>query len=279
MNDIIQGDKFKTVAKHIFAPMIKNRGDYDNLQNTLNLPDVCNGDIIYTHTMYAKQLFDTLPFSSGDLILVTHNSDVNIDDKLVYEMPNCITKWFTTNVNTKNEKVESIPIGLENDRWMMKVNKILIMKEVLKNPQVMRNLVYMNHNINTNTQARLKPYSVLNNKPFVTVEKGYNGQDFNKYIDNLYHHRFMICPEGNGMDTHRTWESLYMGVIPIEKRNANNRFYEDYPICFVDDWEEITESFLEKAFHRIQSMNWDLKKLEFNYWANKIKSSCQISVQ
>ena len=37
-----------------------------------------------------------------------------------------------------------------------------------------------------------------------------------------------------------------MGSIPIELRNLNNRFYIDLPICFVDDWKEVTESFLKK---------------------------------
>ena len=92
MIDIIQGEKFKGLANHIFAPVIKDRGDYDNLQNTLNLNNLCRNDIIYTHTMYVKQLFDILPFSSGDLILITHNSDVNVDDKLAFEAPNCIYK-------------------------------------------------------------------------------------------------------------------------------------------------------------------------------------------
>ena len=162
---------------------------------------------------------------------------------------------------------------------MTKINKIDKMIQKKQEPQVMKNLVYMNHNINTNCKARLKPYTVLESKSFVTIEKGHNGVDFDNYLNNLYHHRFMICPEGNGMDTHRTWEALYMGTIPIEKRNLNNRFYEDLPICLVDDWEEITESFLEKAFHRIKSTDWNLKKLEFNFWANKIVSSCLVNEQ
>jgi len=279
MKDIIQGDKFKGLANHIFAPVIKSRGDYDNLQNTLNLHNLCNGDIIYTHTMYAKQLFDILPFNSGDLILVTHNSDINVDNKLAFEVPNCIVKWFTTNVNTYDKRVESIPIGLENNRWMTKVNKIEKMIQKKQDPKRIKNHVYMNHNIDTNCKERLKPYTVLNGRSFMTIEKGHNGKDFDNYLDNLYQHQFMICPEGNGIDTHRTWEALYMGTIPIEKRNLNNRFYEDLPICFVDDWEEITDSFLEKAYHRIYNTEWDLKELEFNYWNTKILSTCQSSVQ
>jgi hypothetical protein len=85
----------------------------------------------------------------------------------------------------------------------------------------------------------------------------------------------VLCPEGNGMDTHRTWESLYLGAIPVERRNKNNRFYTDLPILFVDEWEEVTEEFLRKNFWKIKLKEWNDKKLEFWYWKNKIKEACK----
>ena len=63
-----------------------------------------------------------------------------------------------------------------------------------------------------------------------------------------------------------------MGCIPIEKRNLNNRFYEDLPICFVNDWEEITEEFLVRELIRIRTTDWNMEKLTFAYWANKIQN-------
>ena len=64
-----------------------------------------------------------------------------------------------------------------------------------------------------------------------------------------------------------------MNTIPIEKRNINNQFYTDLPILFVDDWEEITERFLHDSFMRMTSMEWNLKKLTFEYWQNEIINS------
>ena len=93
---------------------------------------------------------------------------------------------------------------------------------------------------------------------------------YNNYLDNLYNHRFMICPEGNGIDTVRKWECLYMGTIPIELRNINNRHQRSFPVCYVNDWEEVTEWFLLKEVQRIKKLNFDYNKLTFNYWKNKI---------
>jgi hypothetical protein len=61
-----------------------------------------------------------------------------------------------------------------------------------------------------------------------------------------------------------------MGSIPIEKININNKFYADLPICFVEDWEQVTEKFLEKEYERITNLIWNHSKLGFEYWKEKI---------
>ena len=143
----------------------------------------------------------------------------------------------------------------------------------LNSPKILRNLVYVNYNIKNNLAKRIVPYELLKNKSYATIKYGLNGQMFDEYLEDIYDHKFVICPEGNGIDTHRTWECLYMNTIPIEKRNINNQFYTDLPICFVDDWEEINETFLENEYVRIKNIEWNLDKLDFNYWKNKIISS------
>jgi hypothetical protein len=64
-----------------------------------------------------------------------------------------------------------------------------------------------------------------------------------------------------------------MGTIPIEKRNINNQFYTDLPICFVDSWDQVTEDFLLAEYERIKAATWNMDKLKFSYWSNKIKKS------
>ena len=49
-----------------------------------------------------------------------------------------------------------------------------------------------------------------------------------KYASLAAKHRFVACPEGNGIDTHRFWETLYRGSIPI---------ITDSP--FARNWQEL----------------------------------------
>jgi len=268
MNNLIQGQKFIQLADFVFAPPNDlKREDYSYLVNTLDRRNLKDGSIIYTHTFFVKQFFEEyMPKIDKKITLITHNSDFNIDFE---PLPN-VLMWYTQNVNIKHPLVKSIPIGLENDYWYPEKKTRMI--NIQKQKKVFKNLVYINHNIENNPSKRTKPYEVLKGKSWATIEHGKNGQGIGNYFDNVYNHPFVICPEGNGIDTHRTWECLYLRTIPIEKRNINNQFYTDLPICFVDDWEEITEEFLFNEFKRMAEIKWNLQKLNFDYWRNEIRS-------
>lgn len=247
LDSIIQGEKFERI-------------------NDIN--------IFYRHTHDVNDFFKNTP--KEKFILVSHNSDGKITnnpgqyDADIRLMPDNLIMWYGQNVNYKHDKIKSIPIGLENSKWFPQIRKTDKILNKLNEEKKLYNLVYMNHNIRTNITERSVCYSLLNNKPFVTTQMGQNGYNFDNYIDNIYNHKFVICPEGNGIDTHRTWETLYLGSIPIEKVNINNSFYNDLPICFVDEWGQITEDFLNKEYNRIMNTKWNLDKLDIFYWQNEI---------
>jgi len=63
---------------------------------------------------------------------------------------------------------------------------------------------------------------------------------------------FIACPRGNGIDTHRLWETLYRGSIPVVKRSAWTEMIEELglPIVQLDSWEEIHQLNLEEEFSK-----------------------------
>lgn len=235
-----------------------------------------NEKIFYRKTEHVNEFLKNPP--KEDFILVSHNSDGKILDydtqfgANVNYIPNNLIKWYGQNVCINHEKVKSIPIGLENTIWFPEIRKYDKISQIVTEKKNIRNLLYVNHNINTNPIEREKPYEIFRNKSWVTLINGSNGFNFNDYLNNIYNHKFVLCPEGNGTDTHRTWETLYLNTIPIEKRNVNNQFYTDLPICFVDDWDEINEIFLENEHERITRLKWNNNKLKFSYWESLIKT-------
>ena len=287
--DWIQGDRFRDMAHYTFAPSVKTaKDDYDNLPNTLDLSKIKDGDIIYTHMMYVPLLFEIIRHINVRFILVSHSCDCSIEDYgmmrpngrgLVHDifnftLPDNLIRWYSKNVNTINDRIESIPIGVENDRWHIRVPKLDIMMEQMKQHRGFRNLVYMNHSIKTNPAKRQSLYDIFTKEKWVTSNmKGIGYMMFERYIHQMYNHRFVFSPEGNGIDTIRTWECLYMGTIPIEKKNINNQFYTELPICFVDDWSQVTPEFLNTEYDRIKAGTWNMEKLKFGYWRNKIMNT------
>lgn len=271
--EFITGDKFKELAKWNYVPQNSKfiKDDYDHLQNNIDWILVKDGDIVYTHGHYVKALFEELKSKRKYITLISHNSDVNVDES--YEIPQNIIKWYAQNVNVKNSRLFSIPIGLENDRWFPKLQKKQVISKIrIRSIIVYKNWVYMNHNISTNVHERLPLYMKYENVPWVTSVRGKNGKDFENYAMQIHHHRFVICPDGNGIDTHRLWETLYLGSFPIVRRSINTEFYKDLPICFVDDWDDITFNFLQNEFTRLSTQMWNMDKLNFKYWKKLITS-------
>jgi hypothetical protein len=263
--DWIQGDKFTGIGDSEYSPKAKRGDDYDKLPNTFDPGNLKDLNYVYTHTFYVKQLFNIIQHLGRKFIIITHNSDENVDQS--YVIPDNVVMWYSQNVNMEHPKLQGIPIGLMNDRWDRGNNRKVIMIERLKKVREYRNLAYMNHEAKTNLAKRRDLVSIFANAVWVTKD---NRVPFESYIKNIYNHKFVICPEGNGLDTHRIWEALYMRTIPIVIRSTYNSFFSDLPICFVNSWDEVTESFLNREYDRISKAEWDLSKLNFEYWKRKI---------
>ena len=92
----------------------------------------------------------------------------------------------------------------------------------------------------------------------------------------IYHHnsrfRFHLSPEGNGLDCHRTWEALYLGVVPIVKSGPLDPLLADTPAWIVDEWEDVTEDSMEAHWQETNSA-WRgrvVERLHFSYWKSRV---------
>jgi hypothetical protein len=69
------------------------------------------------------------------------------------------------------------------------------------------------------------------------------------YFDTISSYKFVISPEGNGLDCHRHYEALIAGCIPIIERNPHiEEKYRGCPILWTTDYSEITEEYLNKMY-------------------------------
>ena len=92
----------------------------------------------------------------------------------------------------------------------------------------------------------------------------------------LSDYKLSICPEGNGVDTHRIWESLLVETLPIVKKSdfINNLSATGVPLFIIDDWKDLQYLDEDKINHIYSTKYSELKNKKFlsnDYWLNKIK--------
>jgi len=209
-------------------------------------------------------------------VWVTGHSDYEISDAIVQASEGRFTTWFTVNMACSHPRVFSLPLGITNcthESWLHPIfGDIPMMVSVKAEPSIVRKMVYMNFNTTTHA-CRPLIHKKFSKESWVTVGLPTNTMEGRRdFLRNLKSHKFSICPRGGGIDTHRLWESLYMGCIPIVQREGGIEQY-NLPILVVDDWSELTLPFLEGGYKEYHERDWNMDMLRISYWLAKIDNA------
>lgn len=208
--------------------------------------------------------------------VITGHGDLEVHQMMKDFYP--FKRWFSINKNCDDKNVFSLPLGITNNTNESEDHHIFgntkIMLEVFKTPRELKHLAYLNVNPNTHPERRyvLEKFGncdwVYKREPTKSLESR------KQFLQDIRSSKFVLCPRGNGIDTHRLWETLYMGSIPIVRREIMYNEHTDLPILIVDRWEDVTPEFLEKKYEEIISKKWNFNKLKIGYWIEFIKNNC-----
>jgi len=121
-------------------------------------------------------------------------------------------------------------------------NGVVDFFKIYKNLSISKsNTILFGFNVHTNPLERQKALDVLSAHHLtVKIEKWHGPKG---YLETLSKHKFVASPEGNGIDCHRTWEAIYLGVIPIVKRTVLSEYFYDLglPILLISNWNEVDD--------------------------------------
>jgi hypothetical protein len=249
-------NEFSNIKNYVNEVIYINENN-SNLSNILN-----NKNIFFTKIDWIDYFINIiLPLIKKPFILVTHNGDQLSGMHIQILNHSLLIKWFGQNMNIISNKTEGIPIGLENQLWNRTNFDIINQNISIQKTK----LLYLNFSLHTNKNREQIMYNLLQ-KGFLKNES----LPWNEYMKDLSSYKFAISPEGNGVDCHRTWECLYLGVIPIVKNSIPMNFFQELPILFVDNYDIITEDFLHKKYNEFSNKKFNLEKLDIKYWENKI---------
>jgi len=259
-----------------------NNIDFIELNKLASLHN--NDTIFFCKTVYVLDDFKFISSLDNDVILITGNSDYPITDSLICKAPSNIKKWFAQNAVSDTSLLESLPIGLENkiefcrnghgvgypERMTIK-EKLLSRDTSSIRPH--KN-IYANFNVSTNPSYR------LNTKNICLQNSDIDWEDYSltleQWFDTLLEYKMVVCPIGNGLDTHRLWEVLYSNRIPITIKTGNFKLYELYknlPVIVLNNLDDLRDTSLIMSYYeQIQSHQYDTKILSADYWKSKILS-------
>lgn len=275
----ITGEKLQNLCEYYigythdfnFNPYIRNQTSKHIHINNYNIEHISNLEIknifCYTHIINNESdnqnLINILSNINTTFNLVLHNSDGYFSNShiILLNIPN-LQKIYTQNLSIDpTEQIIPLPIGIANSMW--KHGNLNIWNETLLNHNFNKkmNFIYFNFNINTNLTKRQECYNIIKSK---NIQNQPN-LDYSSYVRLLSSYKFAICPEGNGQDTHRFWECLYLQVIPIcVKNNITEYFSKYFPIVLVDNYNQLDITTLDNVFTRADWHNYHM--LDFKYY-------------
>jgi len=202
-----------------------------------------NPSIVFCYTHRIDLLAAKIDLFLNNFVLITHNSDHGIhenDTNVAIILDNTkLQKWFGQNITFIHDKIYMVPIGIANSQWEHGTNNFRSHIDIEK-----KNDVYFNFNINTNYDKRYGCYEVLR-----TRLKWLENVTPRENIERLAQYKFCICPEGNGFDTHRLWEALYVKTVPIVLKSEYSQILAKYnvPMVVLESWNDLN----------IENLNYD----------------------
>lgn len=216
------------------------RTDYNFACNPNMVPYI-NGKCTYKSPTRVFVFGDSLKYFNPTIYnskytLVIGNSDENIDERYrhIFDNPN-IKEAYCQNLLIEHPKCHILPIGQANRQWPHGNSNL--MEHMIKRKIPKTNHIYNWFKIQTNYPERMHCLMAITQKgiPFMSQK------DFPEYLSDIASYKYCICPPGNGVDTHRFWECIYLGVIPIVISNPFNERLkrEGYNMIILNRWEDL----------------------------------------
>lgn len=198
--------------------------------------------------------------------VITGNSDMDFDE-IPLPLRSLEFSWFVQNSSILGDsRVTTIPIGIENISYgnygrprHLKVCKEFSAERVLFGPMG-----------DTHNQRRMHLSSALNAQNIFFIPP--NRLNHRRYVELSSNFKYVFCVRGNGMDTHRFWESLYRGQTPIvlESEWSRSLCELNLPFIAIKDIDALQQLAPNLEWHKSDFDPRDIDALWMPYWSERI---------
>lgn len=254
------------------------------------------GETIYIHpTALTNFINNYLPNIKFPFVLISGDSDTTVptdvqtQSDIILNHP-LLLCWYSQNCTKPDEKLKQLPIGIDFHTLIKRnLNKLKVfyftkyryhtlksqeeeITNLVKLKNERKNLCYANFHFLLNTRyandrsdaIKMIPKNLVYYEP-IRVNRSQSWK-------TMVNYKYVISPHGNGLDCHRTWESIALGCIPILKSSPLDTMFEGLPVLIVKEWSDVTAELL----NTYQPINTNTDKIMLSYWEgllNKYKTN------
>lgn len=261
------------ITEHITGHKVKScaQAHYEASHNVSHDTMAYKAQRLYVKTDYIFDAFRAMAKRERPCIVITHNSDHIITEKVFANRPKCVIRWYAANVGISSPDLIPLPLGCENPATPAGYSGDMgVIEHIRRKAPKKEYTLLFNMNLKTNIDERIGALEYFTGRKWVSYIK--YGIDFGACMAAVAKSRFVVCPAGNGIDTHRVWESLYLGSYPVVKRSPHFEGLNDLPIVIVDSWEDVTEEYLDSWEAMAKDRPWNTDKLKMSYWKRRVQS-------
>lgn len=181
--------------------------------------------------------------------------------------------FFVQNLNfQESSRVKLLPLGVEDLRWAKNGLPWNFRRKFRSTDR--KSLGILAGPFGSTHQVRNEVLRTLGSR---------SSKDLHIYLDRFAswqysilssRYKYVVCPRGNGLDTHRFWETLYRGSIPIVIRSGWSDTLERYqvPLLAINAWDELDD----QAIHRSWESN--TRVVDFirtSWWEKRLHETIQ----
>lgn len=191
------------------------------------------GDVIFVKTDHLTWFLNNRKIEAP-VTLVTGVSDLSPtpdECRRILVNPN-ITRWIGCNITRSDPKIVKIPIGVgEPERPNGKHDALVRLHAARVAWSDKTDDVCIPYHNGTH-ESRIRA---------CTLPK----LEYEDYMRAISKSRFVVCQRGHGLDTHRIYEALVMGSVPVIERSGLDDMYAQWPCLLVDSFDTIDTSTFE----------------------------------
>lgn len=219
---MISGKAFSELCKWVVDPRYPNRTEFSYSASQ-------DKDWVFVNGDYMDRFLNAMPIiTTKRYFLIIHNTDRSFTEQMVDRIRRYVYHIYAINTVVSHPRVTTIPIGFMD-------NQLDFLSTFHPTTQERDIEIYLNFKPHHNFEKRTECIRAFEGNPQVVTRDRVTVPE---YYSDLCRSKYVLCPEGTGIDTHRVYEALLCGATPVVLRNSLSPLYEKLPVCIVDRWTD-----------------------------------------